>query len=123
MSLPYCVGSDEIGLDCHYDHFPRDSQCSIFRIQFKQAVKPGKLLTIRTHKAAQDTKTTLEEEVPPGRNVLVYLGPRTTRWTCCQIHIHCFIDSADFAPRLLDRFPNLYIDITGLIPIRSSRFP
>jgi Tat protein secretion system quality control protein TatD with DNase activity len=30
-----------------------------------------------------------------------------------QIHVHCFTDSPDFAQRLLDHFPNLYIGITG----------
>jgi hypothetical protein len=30
-----------------------------------------------------------------------------------QIHIHCFTDSPEFARRLLDHFPNLFIGITG----------
>lgn len=30
-----------------------------------------------------------------------------------QIHIHCFTDSPEFAQRLLNWFPNLYIGITG----------
>jgi TatD DNase family protein len=37
-----------------------------------------------------------------------------------QIHVHCFTDSPDFAQRLLDHFPNLYIGITGVITYTTN---
>ncbi|KAF7330606.1 UbiA prenyltransferase [Mycena sanguinolenta] len=37
-----------------------------------------------------------------------------------RIHIHCFTDSPAFAQRLLDWFPNLYIEITASKPARAD---
>ncbi|KAJ8495583.1 hypothetical protein ONZ45_g12790 [Pleurotus djamor] len=104
MQHPRCVGWGEMGLDYHYDLSPREIQRSIFVRQLKHAVKLGKPLTIHTREANEDTERILKEEVPKDH----------------KIHIHCFTDEPDFALRLLEHFPNLYIGITGVITYTSN---
>ncbi|TDL18207.1 hydrolase [Rickenella mellea] len=105
MRHPRCVGWGEIGLDYHYDNSPRDIQRQVFTRQLENAVKLGKPLTIHTREAEEDTERILKETVPKDH----------------KIHVHCFTDSADFADRLLDWFPNLYIGITGVITYATNQ--
>ncbi|KAF8621449.1 hypothetical protein AX15_007802 [Amanita polypyramis BW_CC] len=105
MSHPRCVGWGEMGLDYHYDNSPRDIQQRAFIRQLKQAVRLGKTLTIHTREADDDTERILKEYVPKDH----------------KIHIHCFTDSPEFAQRLLDHFPNLYIGITGVISYPTNK--
>ncbi|KAI5116506.1 hypothetical protein M0805_004669 [Coniferiporia weirii] len=104
MAHPRNVGWGEIGLDLHYDLSPRDVQQHVFTRQLKHAVRLGKPLTIHTREAEEDTERILKEVVPKDH----------------KIHIHCFTDSPDFAKRLLDHFPNLYIGITGVITYSTN---
>ncbi|KAF7783376.1 hypothetical protein Agabi119p4_1400 [Agaricus bisporus var. burnettii] len=104
MSHPRCVGWGEMGLDYHYDNSPRDIQRSVFRRQLVHAVKLNKPLTIHTREADDDTEMILKDLVPKDH----------------KIHIHCFTDSPEFAQRLLDYFPNLYIGITGVITYATN---
>ncbi|KAK7054847.1 hypothetical protein VNI00_003310 [Paramarasmius palmivorus] len=104
MKHPRCVGWGEIGLDYHYDLSPREIQQTVFTRQLEHAVKLGKPLTIHTREAEDDTERILKEIVPKDH----------------RIHIHCFTDSPDFAHRLLDHFPNLYIGITGVVTFATN---
>ncbi|KAI0259438.1 hypothetical protein BC834DRAFT_926222 [Gloeopeniophorella convolvens] len=104
MTHPRNVGWGEIGLDFHYDNSPRDIQRDIFTRQLRHAVRLGKPITVHTREADEDTEQILKAEVPKNH----------------RIHIHCFTDSPDFAQRLLDHFPNLYIGITGVITFSSN---
>ncbi|EPQ52929.1 Metallo-dependent hydrolase [Gloeophyllum trabeum ATCC 11539] len=104
MTHPRCVGWGEIGLDYHYDNSPREIQQDVLRRQLRHAVRLGKPLTIHTREAEGDTERILKEEVPKDY----------------RIHIHCFTDSPEFAQRLLDHFPNLYIGITGVITYSTN---
>ncbi|KAF8151344.1 hypothetical protein B0H34DRAFT_801104 [Crassisporium funariophilum] len=104
MSHPRCVGWGEMGLDYHYDNSPREIQQNVFTRQLRQAVKLAKPLTIHTREANEDTERILKEEVPKDH----------------RIHIHCFTDAPEFAKRLLDHFPNLYIGITGVITYATN---
>ncbi|KAJ7843124.1 hypothetical protein B0H14DRAFT_3086592 [Mycena olivaceomarginata] len=100
MAHPRCVGWGEMGLDYHYDNSPRPVQQEVFARQLRCAVRLNKPLTIHTREADADTERILKEIVPKDH----------------KIHIHCFTDSPEFAQRLLDWFPNLYIGITGTRP-------
>lgn len=104
MKHPRNVGWGEIGLDYHYDLSPREIQREVFARQLRHAIRLGKPLTIHTREAEDDTERILKEEVPKDY----------------KIHIHCFTDSPDFAKRLLDRFPNLFIGITGVITYTTN---
>ncbi|KAF8968551.1 hypothetical protein BDZ97DRAFT_1915998 [Flammula alnicola] len=104
MAHPRCVGWGEMGLDYHYDNSPRDIQQAVFARQLKQAVRLKKPLTIHTREADDDTERILKAEVPKDH----------------PIHIHCFTDSPEFARRLLEHFPNLYIGITGVITYATN---
>ncbi|KAI8994021.1 hypothetical protein BD414DRAFT_481146 [Trametes punicea] len=104
MSHPRCVGWGEIGLDYHYDNSPRDRQREIFIRQLQQAVRLGKPLTIHTREAEEDTERILKEHVPKDH----------------RIHIHCYTDSPEWAWRMLEHFPNLYIGITGVITYSTN---
>ncbi|KAJ3513079.1 hypothetical protein NLJ89_g3148 [Agrocybe chaxingu] len=77
---------------------------TLFARQLRQAVRLEKPLTIHTREAEEDTVRILKEEVPREY----------------KIHIHCFTDSPEFAQRLLDHFPNLYIGITGVISYATN---
>jgi TatD DNase family protein len=118
MAHPRCVGWGEIGLDYHYDNSPREQQQEVLRRQLRHAVRLGKPLTIHTREAEEDTERILKEEVPKdhkvqssGLDIPLFCSPYSM-----QIHVHCFTDSPQFAQRLLDHFPNLYIGITGTSP-------
>ncbi|KAI0719910.1 hypothetical protein C8Q72DRAFT_878197 [Fomitopsis betulina] len=104
MMHPRCVGWGEIGLDYHYDNSPRDRQQEIFTRQLRHAVRLGKPLTIHTREAEEDTERILKEIVPKDH----------------KIHMHCYTDSPEWAARMLDHFPNLYIGITGVITYSSN---
>ena len=104
MKHPRNVGWGEIGLDYHYDLSPRDVQREVFARQLRHAVRLGKPLTIHTREAEEDTERILKAEVPKDY----------------KIHIHCFTDTPDFAKRLLEHFPNLYIGITGVITYTTT---
>ncbi|KAJ7182821.1 hydrolase [Mycena crocata] len=104
MAHPRCVGWGEMGLDYHYDNSPRPVQQEVFARQLRCAVRLKKPLTIHTREADEDTERILKAEVPKDH----------------RIHIHCFTDSPEFAQRLLDWFPNLYIGITGVITYSSN---
>jgi len=83
---------------------PRAIQQEVFTRQLRQAVRLGKPLTIHTREADDDTERILKAEVPKDH----------------KIHIHCFTDAPDFAQRLLDHFPNLFIGITGVITYSTN---
>jgi len=104
MAHPRCVGWGEIGLDYHYDNSPRDLQQRVFIRQLKQAIKLSKPLTIHTREADEDTLRILKEEVPKDH----------------RIHVHCFTDTPEFAKKLLEHFPNLYIGVTGVVTYSSN---
>ncbi|GJE99511.1 TatD family hydrolase [Phanerochaete sordida] len=104
MKHPRCVGWGEMGLDYHYDNSPREIQQEVFTRQLRQAVKLGKPLTIHTREAEEDTERILKAEVPKDH----------------RIHIHCFTDSPEWAARMLEHFPNLFIGITGVITYSSN---
>ncbi|KAF8994504.1 hypothetical protein BDQ17DRAFT_1392418 [Cyathus striatus] len=101
---PRCVSWGEMGLDYHYDFSAREIQRDVLRRQLRHAVRLGKTLTIHTREADEDTEAILKEEVPKEH----------------KIHIHCFTDTPEFAQRLLDHFPNLYIGITGVITYATN---
>ncbi|KAI0058157.1 Metallo-dependent hydrolase [Artomyces pyxidatus] len=104
MTHPRCVGWGEMGLDYHYDNSPREQQKAVFTRQLRHAVRLGKPLTIHTREADDDTEQILKAEVPKDH----------------KIHIHCFTDSPEFAQRLLEYFPNLYIGLTGVVTYSTN---
>ncbi|KZW03309.1 Metallo-dependent hydrolase [Exidia glandulosa HHB12029] len=104
MKHPRSVSWGEIGLDYHYSFSEHDVQQRVFRRQLQLAVSLEKPITIHTREAEEDTERIMKEVIPRD-------------W---KIHIHCFTDSPDFAERLLDHFPNLYIGITGVVTYTSN---
>ena len=115
MTHPRCVGWGEIGLDYHYNLSPPETQRDVFTRQLRHAVKLDKPLTIHTREAEEDTERILKAEVPQSHKVNRIALTKSTNLTSLpeKIHIHCFTDTPEFAQRLLDFFPNLYIGITG----------
>ncbi|KAL7281322.1 hypothetical protein PYCCODRAFT_1466496 [Trametes coccinea BRFM310] len=104
MAHPRCVGWGEMGLDYHYDNSPREIQQEVFIRQLQHAVRLGKPLTIHTREAEEDTERILKQYVPKDH----------------RIHIHCYTDSPEWAARMLEHFPNLYIGITGVITYATN---
>ncbi|KAI9067238.1 hypothetical protein FKP32DRAFT_1588883 [Trametes sanguinea] len=104
MAHPRCVGWGEIGLDYHYDNSPREVQQEVFIRQLQHAVRLGKPLTIHTREAEEDSERILKQYVPKEH----------------RIHIHCYTDSPEWAARMLEHFPNLYIGITGVITYTTN---
>ncbi|KAI5481659.1 hypothetical protein MNV49_002885 [Pseudohyphozyma bogoriensis] len=92
--------------DYHYDNSPREVQQQVFRKQIRTALASGlnKALTIHTREADEDCWTILSEEVPKEQ----------------KIHIHCYTDTPEFATKMLDHFPNLFIGITGVATYSSN---
>ncbi|KAH8105244.1 hypothetical protein BXZ70DRAFT_1004763 [Cristinia sonorae] len=104
MQHPRCVSWGEIGLDYHYDNSPREIQQEVFTRQLRQAVRLGKPVTIHTREAEEDSERILKAELPVDH----------------KIHIHCYTDSPEWASRMMDHFPNLYIGITGVITYATN---
>ncbi|KAI0674957.1 hypothetical protein C8Q78DRAFT_1075308 [Trametes maxima] len=104
MEHPRCVGWGEMGLDYHYDNSPREEQQAVFIRQLQHAVRLQKPLTIHTREAEEDTERILKQYVPKDH----------------RIHIHCYTDSPEWAARMLEHFPNLYIGITGVITYATN---
>ncbi|GBC00694.1 hypothetical protein RclHR1_03940020 [Rhizophagus clarus] len=105
LKHPKCIALGEIGLDYHYDFSPRDIQKSVLVRQIEKAIELEKPLVIHTREAEDDTWEILNGFVPK-------------EW---KIHVHCFTDSPQFAKKLLDYFPNLYIGITGVVTYGSAK--
>lgn len=101
---PSNVGIGECGLDYHYNNSPSLIQQSVFARQIRLAVRLGKPLTVHTREADDDCWRILCEELP-------------VEW---KVHVHCFTDSPSFAAKLLDRFPNLMIGVTGVATFSSN---
>ncbi|CAG8531854.1 8122_t:CDS:2 [Paraglomus occultum] len=99
------VALGEIGLDYHYDNSPRDVQRQVFIRQIKKAIDFKKPLVIHTREAEQDTWDIMREHVPK-------------EW---KVHVHCFTDSPEFATKLLEYFPNLFLGITGVVTYSSAK--
>ncbi|KAI0645355.1 hypothetical protein C8Q79DRAFT_910324 [Trametes meyenii] len=104
MTHPRCVGWGEMGLDYHYDNSPRGEQRSVFIRQLQHAVRLQKPLTIHTREAEEDTECILKQYVPKDH----------------RIHIHCYTDSPEWAARMLEHFPNLYIGVTGVVTYATN---
>lgn len=125
MKHPRCVGWGEIGLDYHYDNSPREIQQEVFTRQLRHAVRLGKPLTIHTREAEADTERILKAEVPQDYRVSLFKSPSShdeLNPVCPQIHIHCFTDSPEWAARMLEHFPNLFIGVTGAYSLQLFGF-
>jgi TatD DNase family protein len=105
LKHPKCIALGEIGLDYHYDFSPRDIQKDVLVKQIEKAIELEKPLVIHTREAEEDTWEILSGFVPK-------------EW---KIHIHCFTDSPQFAKKLLNYFPNLFIGITGVVTYGSAK--
>jgi TatD DNase family protein len=114
MKHPRCVGWGEIGLDYHYDNSPRDIQREVLTRQLRHAVRLGKPLTIHTREAEEDTERILKAEVPKDHRVGHNIANQILSYNHVQIHVHCYTDSPEWAARMLEHFPNLFIGVTGL---------
>lgn len=64
----------------------------------KIAVKHEKPLVVHSRTAEEDSFHLMTKYLPKEWN----------------IHLHCFTDSKEFAMKLLDHFPNLFIGFTGI---------
>ncbi|CAG8622498.1 7121_t:CDS:1 [Funneliformis mosseae] len=105
LKHPKCVALGEIGLDYHYKNSPKDIQKRVLIKQIDKAIELEKPIVIHTREAEEDTWEILSNHVPK-------------EW---KIHVHCFTDSPQFAKKLLDHFPNLYIGITGVVTFGSAK--
>ncbi|KAH7100329.1 hydrolase, partial [Auriculariales sp. MPI-PUGE-AT-0066] len=104
MKHPRCVSFGEIGLDYHYSFSEHPVQQEVFRRQLSHAVKLQKPITIHTREAEDDTEKIMKELIPRDH----------------RVHVHCFTDSPEFAERLLDHWPNLFIGITGVVTYTTN---
>lgn len=96
---PKSLAWGEIGLD--YNGNTSDEQKHVqqraFVAQLKEAVRMGKPIVIHGRGADDDCFSLLTQYVPDDHN----------------IHYHCFTSNMEFADRLREYFPNLFIGITG----------
>ena len=104
LAHPKAVAWGEIGLDYHYDFSPREIQREAFMRQVRRGISLGKPLVVHTREAEADTLEILEREVPRD-------------W---RIHVHCFTSSPAMAERLLERFPNLCLGLTGILTFKNA---
>jgi len=99
------VAWGECGLDFFKDFSPRNKQIEVFTRQVQLAVSVQKPLIVHTREAEEDTFKIMAENLPKD-------------W---KIHVHCFGDTPEFAKKLLDYFPNLFIGFTGAITFKNSQ--
>jgi TatD DNase family protein len=101
LDAPKVVAVGECGLDYHYDHSPRDVQCSAFAAQIALAHERGLALSIHTREAWDDTFAILEAEGVPPRTVF-----------------HCFTGGGAEARRCLDL--GAFLSFSGVVTFKKA---
>lgn len=99
---PTVVAVGECGLDFHYDHSPREAQCTAFAAQIAMAHARDLALVIHTRSAWSETFDVLAAEGVPARTVF-----------------HCFTGGAEEAARCLDL--GAYLSISGIVTFKSAQ--
>ncbi len=100
---PKVVGIGETGLDCYYEHSPRDEQAESFRTHIAAARERGLPLIVHTRDADRETADILEEEHAKG----AFSGL-----------IHCFSSGSEVARRALAL--GLYISLSGIVTFKAA---
>lgn len=100
---PKVVAIGEAGLDFHYDHSPRDTQRSSFRVHIEAARRSGLPLVIHTREAEDETADILEEEMARGPFSAV---------------LHCFSSARSLAERGVAL--GLYVSFSGILTFKKS---
>lgn len=95
-----CVAYGEIGLD-NGPHTPSDppSQREVLSRQLELGVSSGKPLLLHCRDAEEELLEVLTKHVP-------------SDW---RIHLHCYTGGQEMALKFLERFPNLYLGVTGYV--------
>ncbi len=90
----------EIGLDYHYDDFPKEIQLKAFEEQLKLAKEFDKPVIIHDREAHSDTMELLKKYKPKGV-------------------VHCYSGSAEMAKEIVKL--NMYIGFTGVVTFKNAR--
>lgn len=105
-SHPKVVGWGEIGLDYHYDHSPRATQCAVFRRQLELARIRRLPVIIHTREAEEETVAILREH-----------------WADSEARqiggvFHCFSGSAELARAALDL--GFHLSFSGVVTFKNA---
>lgn len=100
---PKVVALGEFGLDYHYEHSPRATQCEVFSQGARLALDLDMPLVVHTREADADTLRVLDQAAAGAM-------PRGV--------FHCFTGSADFAKEALAR--GFYVSFSGIVTFPNS---
>jgi TatD DNase family protein len=100
---PKVIGIGESGLDCYYDHSPRDVQAEVFRVHIRAARESGLPLIVHTRDADRDTADLLREAMAE--------APFTGI-------VHCYSSSPELGFAAVDM--GLYLGIGGILTFKRS---
>eukprot|EP01118_Nematostelium_gracile_P013368 TRINITY_DN5033_c0_g1_i1.p1 TRINITY_DN5033_c0_g1~~TRINITY_DN5033_c0_g1_i1.p1 ORF type:complete len:286 (-),score=75.87 TRINITY_DN5033_c0_g1_i1:2-859(-) len=105
MSHPKVVAWGECGLDFFKNQSPKEVQMNVFERQMKAAIEYKKPLIVHSRDADDETYQLMTKTLPKD-----YF-----------IHLHCFGESSqEYANKMLEYFPNLFIGFTGAITFASN---
>ena len=105
MKHPKTVAWGECGLDYYRNLSSPEKQKEVFERQLQLALSVNKPLVIHSRDAEEDTLSIMKRVVPP-------------HWS---IHLHCFTGgNKDFALRMCEHFPNLFVGFTGCISFKNA---
>jgi TatD DNase family protein len=101
---PRVVAAGEMGLDYHYDHSPRDSQCAAFEAQLAMAAGVGKPAVIHAREADEDVAAVLRNQ--PDATAILHSfssGPGLLRAGLLRHHYVSFSGMVTFRNWRLDQ--------------------
>lgn len=102
LTHPKAVALGEIGLDYHYDTYPRDVQLHWFERLLKLAAELDKPVIIHDREAHEDTMKLLKKYHPRGV-------------------IHCFSGSTEMAREIINL--GMYIGLGGAVTFKNAKKP
>ena len=106
MDHPKAIALGEIGLDySNHSPSPPMKQKDIFAKMCRWAVRLQKPIIVHCRNAEEDTYEILQNCVPHD-------------W---KIHLHCHSGSAQFTPKFLQSFTNIYVGFTGLVTFAKAK--
>lgn len=100
---PKVIGLGETGLDCYYEHSPREAQTASFLEHIKASRETGLPVIVHTRSADEDTIKILTEETKKGAFPAL---------------IHCFSTGAELAHAAIDL--GMYVSISGIITFKKA---
>ena len=106
---PRCRAIGEIGLDYHWDRWPRERQKEVFKEQWRIANELGLPVVIHSRDAAEDTFTIVKE----------MYGEYKAAGTEFRADMHCYSYSPEMAREYIKM--DMYFGIGGVLTFKNAR--